>query len=546
VASPRVTVIGLDAATFDVIDPMIAAGELPNLARLFAQGARGVLRSTTHPLTTQAWTTMVTGVNAGRHGMWDFCERDRSGYRLRLVNGSYRRAPTIWDRLSASGRRVGIVNVPFTWPAAEVNGFVLAGLDAAARQEGMTYPRELLPELRRQFRKLEFDHAIPLGQDGDVDLDKVRRVCEQRVETVRWLTERFEPELLFVVFMAADHIHHLCWPGWEERGSESEVAETYRILDRTVGELVDLAGSGDVVVVSDHGGGRLNGVINLNAWLAENGFLTYAGEGHRLGPSELARLALYKALEQRRKLPPRLREFFKQRFPHLRDRAHELKEFTVIDWSKTQAFAYGIFGNVVLNVRGREALGTVEPGAEYDRVRDEIARRALEMRDPATGELVVAGVHRREDLFEGPELERIPDLLIEFDRYAWLGKGNLMSRTPTIADTIRIAPGSKASYVGSHRHEGIVALAGPSAAQGVELHADIQDVAPTIMYLLGEPIPTEFEGRLLEEAISPAVLSERPAEYRSGELVGVGAVTSYDAAAAEEVGARLRDLGYLE
>ena len=320
VGSPRVTVIGLDAATLDVIDPMFAAGELPHLRRLFDQGSHGVLRSTTHPLTTQAWTTMVTGVNAGRHGMWDFLERDATGYRLRLVNGSFRRAPTLWDRLSVAGRTVGVVNVPFTWPAGEADGFVIAGIDAAERDAGMTYPRELVRELRDRFGKLELDHAIPLDANGEVDLELVRRVCQQRVAIVRWLNERFEPDFLFVVFMAADHVHHVGWNQWEENGLQSPVAEVYRILDLAVGELVEVAGGGDVLVVSDHGGGRLNGVINLNAWLAQHGFLTYAGTGRRMGRSELSRLLLYRALEQRRKLPQGLRTFVKQRLPRVRER----------------------------------------------------------------------------------------------------------------------------------------------------------------------------------------------------------------------------------
>ncbi len=543
----ELTVVGLDAATFDVIDPMLAAGELPHLRRLFERGSRGTLASTTHPLTTQAWSTMVTGVGAGHHGMWDFCERDASGYRLRLVNGSYRRAPAIWDHLSAAGRRVGIVNVPFTWPAQEVDGFLLAGLDAAAREEGMTYPRALARELHDRIGRPAFDHSFPLDDDGRVDLDHVRRACEQRVETVRWLADRFEPELLFVVFMSADHIHHLCWPEWDERGLESRVAEVYRILDEATGAITDLAGpDGNVMVVSDHGGGSLRGVVNLNAWLAEEGFLTYvAGRGVR-SPSELGRLALYKALEQRRRLPTGLRYYLKQRLPHLRERAHELKEFTVIDWSQTQAFSYGIFGNVVLNVRGREAQGTVEPGEEYERVRDAISAKALELKDPQTGEPIVKAVHRREDLFDGPEIGRIPDLLIEFDEYAWLGKGNLMSKTPTIWDTIRIAPNSKESYVGSHRPQGIVALAGPAAAQGVPLAARIEDVAPTIMYLLGEPIPSTFEGRVLEEALDGSLLDARPPAYRDADVVAVGAVREYESSEAGEVEERLRGLGYIE
>src|SRR5262249_31795496 len=108
----RLMIIGLDAATFDVIDPMMEAGQLPNLKRLFDAGSCGPLRSTTPPITSQAWATAFTGVNAGKHGLWEFAERI-SSYRLRLVNGSFRRAPAVWDYLSASGRTVGVINVPF-------------------------------------------------------------------------------------------------------------------------------------------------------------------------------------------------------------------------------------------------------------------------------------------------------------------------------------------------------------------------------------------------------------------------------------------------
>src|SRR5262249_34380013 len=107
VTRPSLTVIGLDAATARVVDPLLERGDLPNLARLCEAGSRGTLRSTTPPLTSQAWATAFTGVNAGMHGLWEFMERDESGYRFRLVNGSFRRAPAVWDYLSAAGRAVG-------------------------------------------------------------------------------------------------------------------------------------------------------------------------------------------------------------------------------------------------------------------------------------------------------------------------------------------------------------------------------------------------------------------------------------------------------
>jgi predicted AlkP superfamily phosphohydrolase/phosphomutase len=541
VPAPQVTVIGLDAATFTIIDPMIEAGELPHLARLFQRGSRGILRSTTHPLTPQAWTTLATGVNAGRHGIWDFSERTGGGYHLRVVNGSFRRAPALWDRLSATGHRVGLINVPFTWPAPEVNGFAVAGMDAASREEGFTHPSSLLAEIMARFGTLEVDHGYPLDSSGRIDLDLVRTVAAQRVELASWLCERFAPEFLFVVFMSADHIHHLCWDEWEREGLESRVAHVYRILDDVVGGLVELSGlTSDVLIVSDHGGGSLNGVVNLNAWLAAQGYLAYAG-----ARKELARRIFNGVFSLRQKVPAGLRYAVKQQVPLLRERAYELREFSVIDPSRTRAFAYGIFGNIVLNVRGREAEGIVEPGEEYEGVRDEIARGLRELRAPS-GERIVAAVHRREDLFEGDELEKIPDLVVEFRDYAWLGKGSLKQKARSLWDQIAVEAHSEHKYAGSHRHEGIFALAGPSAAQGANVTASIEDVMPTILYLLDEAIPSGLDGRIVTEALSDRMLDSRPPVFDERSRVEFKGVDSYAPDNSSAVERRLRELGYIE
>jgi predicted AlkP superfamily phosphohydrolase/phosphomutase len=536
VKAPDLTIIGLDAATFDVIDPLIEAGDLPNLASLLERGSRGTLRSTTHPLTPLAWTTMVTGVNAARHGIWDFAERDTSGYGLRLVNGSHSRAPALWTRLSAAGRRVGIVNVPFTWPAPDVNGFAIAGLDAAAREDGMTSPRELVDELQSRFGRLLLDHSFPVDRLGRLDLDLVRRTAAQRIAIVEELVSEHSPELLFVVFMAADHVHHLAWPDWEARGRESSVAEVYRILDGALGELLDRLGPyGNVLVVSDHGGGSLDGVVNLNAWLAENGYLTYASRSTRRIGKRL--------FELRRRLPEDLRYTAKQRLPRLRERAYRLQAPTVVDWKHTRAFSYGIFGNVVINVAGREAWGIVQPGDEYEQLRDELIVGLGALRSP-DGEPIVAAVHRREELFAGPELEKVPDLIVELRDYAWLGKGNLTRRTPVFGDSVSIRAHPTQRYSGSHRPDGVWVLAGPAARPGAELSgAMLVDVAPTVLYLLGEPIPAELEGRLLAEGLDPSLLDRRPPEFAD---TGAVAQASEALASPPDVEDRLRSLGYIE
>jgi predicted AlkP superfamily phosphohydrolase/phosphomutase len=405
----------------------------------------------------------------------------------------------------------------------------------------MTHPPELVAELARRYGSIELDNRFPIGKDGRVDLDIVRRAADQKLELTLWLAERFEPSLLFVVFMAADHIQHLCWTDWERDGAASPVAEVYRILDDRVGRLLEWLGpEQDVMIVSDHGAGPLHGVVNLNSWLAGQGYLSYVGGGARLG-----RRAVDTLFELRRHVPEGVRLAVKRRLPGLRERAYEREEYSAIDWENTRAFSYGTFGNVVVNVRGREAHGVVSPGEEYERVRTEIAERLLDLRSTG-GERIVAAVHRREDLFDGPELDKVPDLLVEFDEYAWLGKGNLKSRADSIWDSIEIEPGSEHSYVGSHRHEGLVALSGPSVERGVKLSADIQDVAPTLLYLLGEPVPTELEGRVLLEAIDGGLLERRPPEYEEGATVQVGESEQYAAADSAVVEERLRGLGYIE
>jgi predicted AlkP superfamily phosphohydrolase/phosphomutase len=540
VSSPGLTVIGLDAATPEIVERMLDAGELPNLGRLCSKGSRGVLESTLHPLTPQAWTTMVTGVNAGRHGIWDFSERDESGYRLRIVNGSRRRAPALWDYLSAKGLRSGIVNIPFTSPAPEVDGFAVAGLDAAPRDSAMTYPRDLAETLRRRFGPLDLDHSFPLDSSGRVDLDLVERACVQKVDMARWLQEQYDPHLLFVVFMSADHIHHLSWPDWEERGIHSRVADVYRILDGAVGALADDPDR-NVLVVSDHGGGQLDGVVNLNAWLAREDFLAYTGP--LVSSGEAARHAVNRLDQLRRRLPRRVRSYARRRAPRLRDRIHELRDYSVIDWHRTRAFAYGTFGSIVINLRGRERHGVVDED-EYDVVRDDIAQRLETLIDP-DGRPIVSAVYRREELFDGPELGRMPDLVVEFDDYRWLGKGNMRNRTESLWDSIEIAPGSEASYVGSHRRAGFIALSGPAAARGRTISASIADVAPTSLYLLGAPIPDDLEGRLLEEAVRHELLEERPPAYEAYD-VELAANEPASVVGSEEVEERLRNLGYLE
>lgn len=511
--APGLTLIGLDAATLDVVEPLAAAGHLPNIGRILS-GAVGPLRSTTHPITPHAWVTMATGVSVGSHGIWDFVERDETGYGFTAVNGSHRRAPALWDYLSETGSRVGLVSVPFTWPPPDVRGFAVSGFDTPAGHPDQVHPSALATEIGHRFGDYRLDDVPPVDSDGRFRLDIVQRACEAKAGLAAWLAERFDPDFLFVVFMAADYVQHHSWPEWEANGSDSTVADVYRTLDAAVGAVSHP--DRNVMIVSDHGGGALKGVVSLNGWLAGRGYLAYRPERSAVS-RQLSRVGA-----RLRREPDR----------------------TVLDWSRTRAFAYGMFGNIVINLEGREAHGIVA-AHDYDPLRGEIAKSLSALRSD-DGEQIVAAVHRREELFEGPWLGKAPDLVVEFNDYAWLGTGSHETRSEGLWDTVAMRIGARGGWAGSHRPDGVFALQGPAAAAGTRLQARIADVAPTVLHILGQHVPAELEGRMISAALASHPVDGHavtPGLERTG---AAQPVRRYGATEAELVEARLRALGYVE
>ena len=132
--APRLLIVGLDAATFDLICPWIAEGKLPNLAALMKNGAWGRLASILPPVTPPAWTSFMTGKNPGKHGIFHFLGARPGTYKLSYLNAASRRAKTIWRILSDAGYTVGTMNVPFTCPPEHLNGFQISGMDTPSEK----------------------------------------------------------------------------------------------------------------------------------------------------------------------------------------------------------------------------------------------------------------------------------------------------------------------------------------------------------------------------------------------------------------------------
>ena len=211
----RVLVIGLDGATFNVIEPLIAQGRLPTLARLMREGTHAPLRSTIQPSSEQAWTSFMTGVQNGKHGIFSFVRRRPGSYEFEYVNGRNIGAPALWDILSDRGRPTITINVPMTYPPHPVKGVLIGGLMSPGERSRFTYPDGIYEELCQAVGGYVIDVDT---ERGDLTPEEEERLVEQVFEMTRLRTAatlhlaHTRPwDLLTVVYGSPDRVSHKFW-----------------------------------------------------------------------------------------------------------------------------------------------------------------------------------------------------------------------------------------------------------------------------------------------------------------------------------------------
>ena len=550
----RVMVIGLDGATFDLIRPWIEDGTMPTLQRLVKGGASGVLTTTLPPISSSAWVSFATGKNPGKHGLVDFVHPRPNSYQISIVSPQQRASKAIWNLLSDAGRKVGIVGMPVTYPPEEVNGYMVSDFLTPSASDDYTYPPSLGDELERamggfpllpdeRYRSTKFTDKFIADMVTDV---------ERRLEGALYLLDNEATDFFFILFWSNDMLQHETWslldethPDHDPRAGKryrSLVVDFHRKLDHAVGRLLDKAGPEDLVIVmSDHGFGPVHSFFLVNNWLREAGFLKLKKRPltrlkyalFRLGFAPLGVFRLVKAL----RLGFLRRRFRFQRGGGLMKRL--FLSFADVDWARTKAFAVGSFGQIYINQVGQRPQGIVQPGKEYEELREAIAAQALELLDPRTGQRVVDRVHRREEIYSGPLVEKAPDLVLQSRNWEYMAFGHADFGASHVVEPI-------VGMSGHHRPDGVVMLAGQGIEAGVELEgANITDLAPTILYAMGIPIPSDMDGRVLTDAFTPDYLSAVEVRY-SDELserpTGEGQYSEEDE---EEIKERLRGLGYV-
>ena len=543
----RVVVIGLDGAPFRLIRQWAGEGVLPNLHRLIRGGAFGQLLSSYLPETPIAWNSIVTGKNAGKHGVYDWAERVEGSYNIGVSLSHSCKEPPLWEIVGEEGKKVGIFNVPLTYPPKPLNGFLVSGFDTPSTKVCFTYPDFLSDEIRSRIKDYVLSNQEPYTRGTERKyVDGLLYTLEKKEAAALHLMDRYEVDFSLYVFMEIDHLHHKLWRLIEEGSDDGRrlFQEVYQRMDETVGKIVNRFDEETTfLVVSDHGGGFLEGIMFINKWLMEEGWLKLKKEPSLYLKSLLSRTDLvpkvYRLLckfglgKLGKLLPVSVQYNLATSFISFRD----------VDWEQTRAYAFGEYGQIFVNLKGREPQGIVEPGEEYEQLLREISERLRKLVHPKTGEKMIREVFRREALYSGPMLEKAPDLSFAIGDYCYdssvqfgLGIKGIFG-LPEFEDS------------GTHRREGILIGYGKGIKSNFKIEgATLVDVAPTALYLLNLPIPTDMDGNVLEALFREDWMKSHPIRHKGKESKSSSLETK-DELSPEEmemVKKKLRTLGYLD
>jgi predicted AlkP superfamily phosphohydrolase/phosphomutase len=495
----RVLVVGWDGADWDVLDPLLAAGDLPALHALIERGQRGVSRSSLPSHSWAAWPTFLTGRDPGGHGVFDVLEYRPGATRRLPVSSRSILAPTWPQRLSAAGKTTLLVNVPLTYPPPTIRGVAIAG---GVVPPGTVYshPPEVGPRLGWPINGGSWTTFRHKPLDLIADLEELTR---RRADAMRTLLDEQPWDAACIVFVSPDRAQHCLLeyvhPGHPAHAevSGSPVAERvrdlYRLLDRELATLVERTDEDDLVVLmSDHGHQPVTRALSMNKVLEHLGFL-------RLGRgSALVNLLAW----------GRVRSLARVVYDRFRLHGRVAVPTAPIDWAHTAAYTSVVSTGegISLNLVGREPDGIVAP-ADYERVRDEVAAALLEFKDPETGRTPIGGVLRKEDVLSGPYLDRAPDLLLQpAPLYSLTHARRLVEEADWLS--------------GDHRPEGVYALAGPAVSSGEGPEASLADFAGWITEAVGLEADPEWGRGAAFEAVS--VFSDEEERLVEERLRGLG------------------------
>ncbi len=440
----RLIVLGLDGTPFTLIQRMFAEGKLPNLSSLVQEGDFKQMKSVIPTISSVAWSSFMTGCNPAKHNIFGFVDLKPNSYDFTIPVASDMKAKPLWERLGGHGLRSIVINVPETYPPKKIYGQMVSGF-LCTDVKKVAQPPELSEKLEKMGYRIDID-AWQARKDKDRMLEDIDYAFTHRVKAMFSLMDNEKWDYFHCHIMCTDRLHHFLWEQMENGHPVYEPAfmAFYMKVDDMLGVLRKrLDDRTDLIILSDHGFCTVKREVELNHWLQQQGYLKLGEEFRKPdgGPVKLSEMS------------------------------SESKAFSLIP------------GRIFINLKGKFPKGSVDK-ADYEKLRTEITEKLFTMTDSMTGESIIESVHRKEDIYNGPLMDRAADL-IAMPYYGFDLKAKL--------DATELCHGSE--ICGMHTYDDAFLYVRKKKIIKPDLEFEITDVMPTAMKIMGLPIPDGLDGK---------------------------------------------------
>ncbi len=483
----RVVVLGFDGLDPTMVRKWVDGGKLPTFKRIMTEGAFGDLVTVLPPSSASAWTSAVTGVNPGKHGIYGFLKTTSSDPAAPAVfNTSLDRgfAP-VWEILGDYGRKSCIINIPLSSPADSLNGIMIAGFPHASEDNKSYYWPKSLEKILGDYSFDAFRVTCAKNRE-DRFLQKMQSISSKRLDLGLRLFEEGDWDLYWLVFTFPDRFQHYMWKYYDSNhpmydpingplyGDRIEAA--YVQADNYLAEFIDRLQEGDLLIImSDHGFGHLYYTINANNFIQRT-----------LGNTEAVRCA----------------DFFGAKFK--------------------------------IDVSG--------PNAEerYRSIRNRMIEGLRALEDPVRGVPIIDSIYVKEDIYDGPYLSSAPDILcLEKPGYLFF----TLPKTPDLR-LLDSGPSPDKAFSGFHRRRGTIGMYGKHVKPGLSIEARIVDIPAIILAYLGVPGPGDIDGRVPAGVFG--VYTAGSIDLVRSDLSGYRRPTGLSTQDSQTIERQLRAVGYIQ
>ena len=521
----KVLVIGLDGATFKLMRPWLDHELLPFMAKLKTEGTSGCLETIFPSISPIAWACFYTGKNPAKLGEFTlgFIDDVKHASQMDAMNASCIESRTLWGILSEYKKTVGVVNIPSTYPPETVNGFLISGYLTPISRKDYFYPPSIANYLENYEIDVQFHRIGELPHDN-VDkewvLGKLYSIMRKRTIAVERLLKKYNPDIYITNFKEIDTLQHLFWD------KPNIMLSFYKKVDEYIQQLFVNFQPDYVFLISDHGFHKAEKqYFNVNTWLEKWGYLkrSKSVRGRMLSFLYLVGTRLGKYEFVRKLIPTRLKE-----------KAEGELVGPQINFELSTA--YGSQWGVFIHPKIRKS-------ADYPTFRDKIMKELEKLVDPKTKSKVFKYIINGNDEYKGNLSLGFPDIILvpEPDYQV----------NPNLSDKVFDPRMHRTYLTGAHKSDkyGIFIAWGKSIKEGHKAGGlKIVDVAPTILYLFGIPIPTDIDGNVMSDIFVPSFLRRNKILYEEvkGRRILKKRKISYTHDEKEELKQRLRELGYIE